>query len=53
MRVGVWLARQTEQRPFANFGEDEKRYLQQQEIDEIAIKDEVALVLKKAGEARG
>ncbi len=47
MRVGVWLARQTDQRPLAKFGEDEKRYLQQQEIDEIAIKDEVGLLLNK------
>lgn len=47
MRVGVWLARQTDQRPLAKFGEDEKRYLSQQEIDQIAIKDEVALLLGK------
>ena len=25
MRVGVWLARQTDQKPLKNFGEDEKR----------------------------
>jgi len=47
MRVGVWLARQTDQRPLARFGEDEKRYLQQQEIDQIAIKDELGLLLNK------
>jgi hypothetical protein len=47
MRVGVWLARQTEGRQAANFGEDEKRYLQQQEIDQIAIKDELGLLLNK------
>ena len=47
MRVGVWLARQTDSRPLANYGEDEKRYLQQQEIDEIALRDEVAQVLGK------
>ena len=47
LRVGVWLARQTDQRPLKNFGEDEKRYLSQQEIDEIAIKDEVGLLLNK------
>src|SRR4051794_25706639 len=47
LRVGVWLARQTDQRQIKNFGEDEKRYLDQQEIDEVAIKDEVGLLLNK------
>ncbi len=47
MRIGVWLARQTDQRPVSKFGEDEKRYLSQQEIDQIAIKDEVALLLNR------
>ena len=47
MRVGVWLARQTETRQLQSFNEDEKRYLHQQEIDEIAIKDEVGLLLNK------
>jgi hypothetical protein len=47
MRVGVWLARQTESKQLQHFGEDEKRYLHQQEIDEIALRDEVALVLNK------
>ena len=47
MRVGVWLARQTDQRPVAKFGEDEKRYLSQQEIDQIAIRDEILLLLNK------
>ena len=47
MRVGVWLARQSDSRPLANYGEDEKRYLQQQEIDQIALRDEVAQVLGK------
>lgn len=47
MRVGVWLARQTDQRQLKSFGEDEKRYLNQQEIDEVAIKDEVLLLLNK------
>lgn len=47
LRVGVWLARQTDQRQLSRFGEDEKRYLNQQEIDEIAIKDEVGLLLNK------
>jgi hypothetical protein len=45
MRVGVWLARQTAQRQLQNFNEDEKRYLSQQEIDQIAIKDELLLLL--------
>jgi len=45
MRVGVWLARQTESRQRQHFSEDEKRYLSQQEIDEVAIKDELALLL--------
>jgi len=47
MRVGVWLARQTDSKQLLHFGEDEKRYLQQQEIDEIALKDEVGQVLNK------
>src|SRR5436190_3240426 len=45
MRVGVWLARQTAQRQLQNFNEDEKRYLSQQEIDQVAIKDELLLLL--------
>ena len=45
MRVGVWLARQTVQRQLQNFNEDEKRYLSQQEIDQVAIKDELLLLL--------
>lgn len=47
MRVGVWLARQTMSRPATQFNEDEKRYLHQQEIDEVAIKDELVLLLNK------
>lgn len=47
MRVGVWLARQVNQRPASQYGEDEKRYLSQQEIDQVAIKDEVGLWLNK------
>ena len=47
MRVGVWLARQVNQRAINQYGEDEKRYLSQQEIDQIAIKDEVGLLLNK------
>ena len=47
MRVGVWLARQTESRQINHFSEDEKRYLQQQEIDQVALKDEIGLVLNK------
>jgi hypothetical protein len=45
MRVGVWLARQTQARQLQHFNEDEKRYLHQQEIDQIAIKDELALLV--------
>jgi uncharacterized protein YktA (UPF0223 family) len=47
MRIGVWLARQTDSRQINHFNEDEKRYLQQQEIDQVALKDELALVLNK------
>ncbi len=48
MRLGVWLARTTEQKGGASgFSEDEKRYLQQQGIDEAALRDETALVIKK------
>lgn len=47
MRVGTWLALQTEKRPVPSFSDDEKRYLQQQEIDQTAIKDEVGLLLGK------
>jgi hypothetical protein len=47
MRVGVWLARRTESRQLPQFNEDEKRYLHQQEIDQVAIKDELALLLNK------
>lgn len=45
MRVGVWLARQTDSRQMQHFSEDEKRYLHQQEIDQVALKDELALLL--------
>jgi hypothetical protein len=48
MRLGVWLARTTDQKGGVNgFSEDEKRYLQQQGIDEAALRDETALVIKK------
>ncbi|HMJ89286.1 MAG TPA: hypothetical protein VK530_05695 [Candidatus Acidoferrum sp.] len=48
MRLGVWLARSTDQKGGANgFSEDEKRYLQQQGIDQAALKDETVMVLKK------
>lgn len=45
MRVGVWLARQTQARQLQQYNEDEKRYLQQQEIDQIALKDELAQLM--------
>jgi len=47
MRVGAWLALQTDRRQSQQFNDDEKRYLHQQEIDEAAIKDEVNLLLTK------
>jgi hypothetical protein len=48
MRLGVWLARSTDQKGGVNgFSEDEKRYLQQQGIDQAALKDETLLVVKK------
>ncbi len=47
LRVGAWLAMQTERRQAQQFNDDEKRYLHQQEIDEAAIKDEVGLLLTK------
>ena len=48
MRLGVWLARSTDQKGGANgFSEDEKRYLQQQGIDQAALRDETVMVVKK------
>src|SRR5690349_8217351 len=47
MRLGVWLARTTDQKASSGFSEDEKRYLQQQGIDQAALRDETALIIKK------
>jgi hypothetical protein len=47
MRLGVWLARTTDQKGANGFSEDEKRYLQQQGIDQSSLRDETLLVIKK------
>jgi hypothetical protein len=47
MRIGVWLARTTEGRNLNSYGEQEKMYIRQQEIDQTGLKDETVLVLKR------
>ncbi len=47
MRVGIWLARTTDGKNLTSFGEQEKMYIRQQEIDQTGLRDETVLVLRK------